>query len=59
MIFLLRLILATVLAFIISRFFFRGTAMIKVLVLAGILVGLAYLFEYTKKRDKGDKNGNQ
>jgi len=56
---LLRLILATVLAFIISRFFFRGTAMIKVLVLAGILVGLAYLFEYTKKRDKGDKNGNQ
>ena len=59
MIFLLRLILATVLAFIISRFFFRGTQVIKVFVLAGILVGLAYLFEYTKKRDKGDKNGNQ
>jgi hypothetical protein len=33
--------------------------MIKVFILAGILVGFAYLFEYTKKRDKGDKNGNK
>ena len=55
--FLLRLALSIVLAFIIMRFFFRGASVIKVFVLAGIMFGLAYLFEYTKRRDKGDKNG--
>ena len=57
LIFLLRLALSIVLAFIITRFFFRGASVIKVFVLAGIMFGLAYVFEYTKRRDKGDKNG--
>ena len=51
-IFFIRLVLSVMLAFIISRFFFQGTSMIKIFGLAVIMLGLAYLFEYRKKEDK-------
>lgn len=45
------------LAFIICRFFLQGTPIINIMVLAVIMLGLAYLFEYTKKRHKGGEDG--
>lgn len=57
MIFLLRLILSTILAFIICRFFFQGAPLINIIGFAMIMLGLAYLFEYTKRRDKGGEHG--
>jgi multidrug transporter EmrE-like cation transporter len=49
-IFALRLFLAVIFAFLISRLFFEEIAFIKIVGLALILLGLAYLFEYTRKR---------
>jgi dipeptide/tripeptide permease len=57
-IFILRLVIASVLAFMVSRMYFQGTSLIKVFGLAVILLGFAYLFEYLKKRDKGGDNGS-
>jgi hypothetical protein len=54
-IFVIRLILSVGFAFITCRIFFRGTALINVLGLAAILLGLAYLFEYLKRRDGDEK----
>ena len=51
-IFVIRLFLSLFLAFFITRFFSPGIHLIKVFGLAAIMFGLAYLFEYTKKRDK-------
>ncbi|MFH1489071.1 MAG: hypothetical protein ABII06_09215 [Pseudomonadota bacterium] len=55
--FIIRAMLAAVFAVLIGRFFFQGTPVIKVTLLALVLLGLAYLFEYTKKRDSGGQNG--
>ncbi|UCF83921.1 MAG: hypothetical protein JSV50_22655 [Desulfobacteraceae bacterium] len=55
-IFVLRLILSVLFAFLVSRFFFQKLAVIKVFGLALILLGLAYLFEYLRKRDKEGTN---
>jgi uncharacterized membrane protein len=55
-IFAIRLILSVICAFLVSRFFFQKLAVIKVFGLALILLGLAYLFEYLRKRDKGEIN---
>ena len=52
-IFLMRLMLAVVMASIISLFFFNGIHLLKTSLLAGVMLLLAYLFEYTKKRDAG------
>ena len=57
-IFLIRAVLAVVLAFFISRVFFQGMDTAKVLGLAAILFGLAYLFEYLRKRDEEDDHGS-
>ena len=54
---LLRLVLSILLAFLIGRFFFHGAFIVKSLALAAVMVVLAYLFESTKKSDKGEKNG--
>lgn len=54
-IFFIRLILSFLIALLISRFFFQGTSIVKVLGLAVILFVLAYVFEYTKKRDKREE----
>ena len=58
MVFLIRIILAIMLAFVIGRFFFENLTVIKVGLLAGVMLGFAYLFEYTKKRDRGKENGS-
>jgi len=50
--FLIRLILAIIFAFFLCRIFFPGIPMIKVFGLAVIMFGLAYLFEYLRKRDE-------
>ena len=55
--FIIRAMLAAAFAVLIGRFFFQGTPVIKVTLLATVLLGLAYLFEYTKKRDSGGQNG--
>ena len=54
--FLVRLVLSVLLAFIIIHFFFPGKSMLGVLSLAGIMLALAYLFQYTRKRDRGEKD---
>ena len=58
MVFLIRIILAIILAFVIGHFFFKEISIIKVGLLAVVMLGFAYLFEYTKKRDRGNRNGN-
>lgn len=57
MVLLLRLILAVLLAFLIGRFFFPGASIFKISGFAAIMLVLAYLFEYTRKKDKGGKDG--
>ena len=56
-VFFLRLILSLLLAFLIGRFFFPGASVVKLLGFAAILLTLAYLFEYTRKKEKGKKDG--
>jgi hypothetical protein len=55
-IFLLRLVLAVVLAYFICRIFFEGASASRMIALAAIMLLLAYLFEYTKR--KGGTHGN-
>ena len=57
-IFVIRFFLAGIFAFLVSRFFFEKIAVIKIIGLALILLGLAYLFEYIRKRDKGEIDKN-
>ena len=57
MILVLRFIIAIIVAIIISRFFFPDASIYKIVAFAIILMGFAYLFEYTKKRDIGGGDG--
>ncbi|MGD8387939.1 MAG: hypothetical protein PVG49_12420 [Desulfobacteraceae bacterium] len=57
-VFLLRLLLSIVLAFVLARFFFGTLSIVRVGALAAALLGFAYLFEYTKKRDRGNGDGS-
>ena len=50
--FLLRLVLSIILAYIISIFFFKGLHPLRTSLLAAVMLVLAYLFEYTKKRNR-------
>lgn len=52
-VFLIRLILATILAFLLCRLFFPGASWARVMALGAIMFILAYLFEYTKRKDRG------
>jgi hypothetical protein len=54
----IRIILAIVIAFVIGRFFFENMTVVKVGLLALVMLGFAYLFEYTKKRDRGKHDGS-
>ena len=56
-IFVIRCILSGLFALLISRFFFQHMALYKVLGLGIMLLGLAYLLEYVKKRHKGGSDG--
>lgn len=55
--FLIRVVLSGVLAVIIGHFFFKDITNTRTLGLAFVLLVLAYLFEYTKKRDGGKTDG--
>ena len=57
-IFFIRLILSGIFAFLLSRIFFQDMAVEKIFGLALIMLGLAYLLEYLRKRDKGENHGN-
>jgi positive regulator of sigma E activity len=50
--FLLRLIVAVVMAFLIGRIFFQGITAGRVVILALVLLALAYVFEYARRHDK-------
>jgi uncharacterized membrane protein YuzA (DUF378 family) len=56
-VFLIRLVVSIMLAFLISRLFFQGAAIYKIFGLAAILLVLAYLFEFTKRKDREGQNG--
>jgi len=53
---LMRVFLAVVLAYFICRVFFDAISGFRVISLAAVMLALAYLFEFTKKR--GEKHGN-
>jgi len=56
-VFFLRLTLSLLLAFLIGRFFFPGASVVTLVGFAAVLLTLAYLFEYTRKKEKGGKDG--
>ncbi len=51
--FLIRLALSVGLAVLLTRLFFGSASPVRVGGLALALLGFAYLFEYTKRRDRG------
>lgn len=57
-VFLLRLLLSIVLSILFARLFFGTLSVVRVGALAAALLGFAYLFEYTKKRDRGNGDGS-
>lgn len=56
-VFVLRLLLAVILSLVLSYLFFETVSIVRTGGMALALLGFAYLFEYTKKRDKGGGNG--
>ena len=56
--FLVRLMLSVILAFMVVFMFFDSVSVIRVGSFALGFLGFAYLFEYTKKRDKGGEDGD-
>ena len=52
---LIRAALAIAIALIVMRLFFPEGGVGKIVGLAVVLFGLAYVFEYTKKRDRGQR----
>jgi FtsH-binding integral membrane protein len=56
-IFLIRLVVSVVVAFLISRLFFQSASAPKILGLAGIMLILAYLFEFTRRKERNGQNG--
>lgn len=57
-IFLIRLVLSILFAFVLSRFFFQNMPMIKVFGLALIMLGAAYLLEFLRKRNREEDYGD-
>jgi hypothetical protein len=54
----IRLILAVIISLVVCRMFFQNIPAFKIVVLAVLLCGLAYLFEYLRKVGKGDNSGS-
>ncbi|HDM09203.1 MAG: hypothetical protein JRI39_03705 [Deltaproteobacteria bacterium] len=52
-IFVIRALLSGLFAFFLCRFFFKQTPAPKVVGLAVLMLGLAYLLEYVRKRNQG------
>lgn len=57
-IFLIRLLASLLIAFLIGWFFFEKTTPAKVIGLAGVLLGFAYLFKYLRRSGEGEDRGN-
>jgi hypothetical protein len=55
---LIRMILSIVISILVCRMFFQNMAVYKIVLLAVLLCGLAYLFEYLRKVGNGDKTGS-
>jgi hypothetical protein len=55
--FFVRSLLAAAFAFFLCRIFFPGASPFRVAALAVALLAMAYLFEYTKKKDRGGSHG--
>ena len=56
-IFLIRLILSIIISLVICRMFFQHIPVYKIVGLAVLICGLAYLFEYLRNTGKGGKEG--
>ena len=54
-IFLIRVAMAVVFAILVTRLFYPDAGMIKVMAVAFVLVGMAYIFESFRKRTRGPK----
>ena len=52
-IFIIRLAISIIIALLICRFFCADFDMLKVFILALVMLGLAYLLEYFRKKDEG------
>ncbi len=52
---LIRTALAIVIALIVMRFFFPGSGLWEIAVLAAALLGLASIFQYTRRRERDQK----
>ena len=55
---LIRLLLSVIISFMVCRLFFKDIAVYKIVGLAVLIFGLAYLFEYLRNVGKGEKDGN-
>jgi uncharacterized membrane protein YuzA (DUF378 family) len=56
-VFIIRLVVSIILAFLIGRLFFQGASVYKILGLAAIMLVLAYLFQFTRRKDREGQNG--
>ena len=56
-IFIIRILLSVLISVLMCRVFFQRTEWFMVAGLAFVLLGIAYLMEYLKKRDKGGGYG--
>lgn len=56
-VFIIRLVVSIILAFLIGRLFFHGASVYKILGLAAIMLVLAYLFQFTRRKDREGQNG--
>lgn len=54
-IFIIRAVMAVVFAILVTRLFYPDAGMVKVMAVAIVLVGMAYIFESFRKRTKGPK----
>lgn len=55
-VFVIRLLLSSLLAVVIGRFFFDPMTAPKVAGLTLVMLALAYIFEYFRQRDEGGKS---
>ena len=54
-IFLIRVAMAVVFSILVTRLFYPDAGMVKVMLVAFVMVGMAYIFESFRKRTRGPK----
>ena len=52
-IFMIRVVMGIVFAILATRLFYPDSGMVTVMAVAGVLVGMAYILENFRKRNKG------